>query len=71
MPVAVVTTMFPLAKQLGVSRIVPARRVTHPCGDPSLPAEVDRTVRRRIVMAALKALRTPVREPTIFPVDQE
>ncbi|MBI4525972.1 MAG: hypothetical protein HY695_19415 [Deltaproteobacteria bacterium] len=71
LPVALVTTMFPLAKQLGAARIVPARRITHPCGDPSLPEDADRAARKQIVTAALRALQTPVAEPTVFSADQE
>ena len=41
-------------------------QVQHPCGDPKLPAEADRDLSLRIVLAALSALQTPVTEPTLF-----
>jgi hypothetical protein len=41
-------------------------QVQHPCGDPKLPEEADRDLSRRIVLAALSALQTPVTEPTLF-----
>jgi glycine reductase complex component B subunit gamma len=65
-PVAIVSAMYPIAEQVGASRIVKAVAIPHPCGDPSLPAELDRELRREIVITALKALETKVETPTIF-----
>ena len=65
-PVAQITAMTVLAKQIGASRIVTGTKVPHPCGDPNLPKEADVSVRKRIVEYALKALLTNVDEPTIF-----
>jgi betaine reductase len=58
--------MYPIAEQIGASRIVKAVAIPHPCGDPSLPAELDRRVRQQIVMTALKALETKVENSTVF-----
>ena len=41
-------------------------QVQHPFGDPKLPEEADRDLRRRIVLTALAALKTPVSKPTLF-----
>jgi glycine/betaine/sarcosine/D-proline reductase family selenoprotein B len=65
-PVALISAMAQLAHQVGASRIVVGRKIPHPCGDPNLPAPYDLTVRKQIVMAALKALEIPVSAPTIF-----
>jgi hypothetical protein len=46
--------------------VVRGVQVQHPCGDPKLPEEADRDLSRRIVLAALSALQTPVTEPTLF-----
>jgi glycine reductase complex component B subunit gamma len=69
LPVAVVSAMYPIAEQVGASRIVKAVSIPHPCGDPSLPPELDRQLRRQIVAKALKALETPVEAPTVFTPD--
>ena len=65
-PVAMISALFPLAEQVGASRIVKGVRIPHPCGDPSLPPEVDSRLRRDIVETALNALQEEVVEPTIF-----
>jgi betaine reductase len=61
--------MYPIAEQVGASRIVKGVSIPHPCGDPSLPPELDRRLRRQIVAKALKALETPVDVPTVFTPD--
>ena len=48
------------------SRVVRGVKVQHPCGDPKLPEQADRELSLSIVMAALRALQTPVTEPTLF-----
>ena len=61
--------MSMLAKQIGTNRIVTGTKIPHPCGDPDLPEEADRNLRREIVKCALKALQTEVNSPTIFTPD--
>ena len=39
--VALVTAMFPVAMQVRANRIVKGVSIPHPCGDPSLPEELD------------------------------
>jgi len=65
-PVAVISAMYPVAEQVGASRIVKGLRIPHPCGDPSLPPELDAKVRQEIVRTALKALEAEVRTTTTF-----
>lgn len=62
--------MFPLAEQVGASRIVKGVKIPHPCGDPTLPPEVDAKLRRTIVETALAALATDVQETTVFDVTE-
>jgi len=69
MPVAQVSAMYPLAEQVGASRIVKGVQIPHPLGDPALAPETDRKLRRKIVEAALEALQTEVHEPTVFSPD--
>lgn len=66
LPVAIVTAMFPVAEQVRANRIVKGVSIPHPCGDPSLPQELDARLRREIVRTALKALESDVKGPTIF-----
>ena len=68
-PVAVVSAMYPIAEQVGASRIVKAVSIPHPCGDPSLPPDLDRQLRRQIVAKALSALEIPVETSTVFTPD--
>lgn len=65
-PVALISAMYPVAEQVGASRIVKAVSIPHPCGDPSLPAEIDAQLRQEIVETALKALQSEVKAPTVF-----
>ena len=67
-PVAMITAIPPVPQAMGVPRIVPGRAVTYLLGDPALPPAEERLVRRRIVETALRALATPVHEPTTFEV---
>ena len=65
-PVVHLTAMTAIAKNVGAHRIVSGVKLPHPCGDPNLPPETDRALRRQIVQAALGALQTDVSEPTVF-----
>ncbi len=63
---ALISAMYPVAEQVGASRIVKAVAIPHPCGDPSLPADLDAQLRREIVSTALKALEAKVDTTTVF-----
>ena len=65
-PVVVITAMTMLAKQIGANRVVTGTKIPHPCGDPTLPEETDRALRREIVKCGLSALQTEVSGPTVF-----
>jgi glycine reductase complex component B subunit gamma len=64
-PVAVITALPPLAMQAGANRVVQGVKIEHVCGDPTLPPEADRALRRRIVERALDALGRTVEGPTL------
>ena len=66
LPVAMISAMYPVAEQVGASRIVKAVAIPHPCGDPSLPPDLDRQLRREIVATALNALEQKVEKSTVF-----
>ena len=61
-----ITAMYPVAEQVGASRIVKGVSIPHPCGDPSLPAPLDAQLRREIVLTALTALEAKVESSTVF-----
>lgn len=65
-PAVLITAMIALAEQVKANRIVKGITIPHPCGDPHLPEEEDKAVRRQIVHTALKALQTEVAGPTLF-----
>jgi len=69
LPVVQISAMSLLAKQIGANRNVTGTKIPHPCGDPNLPAEADKALRREVVLTALKALQTDVDGPTIFVPD--
>ncbi len=66
MPVAYITAMAMMAKQLGTNRVIMGTKIPHPCGDPNLSPEADKALRREIVKCALSALQAEVSGPTIF-----
>jgi len=65
-PVAAITSISLLGKQTGASRVVAGVKVPNPCGDPDLPPESDRALRKELISCALEALQVEVKEPTVF-----
>jgi len=57
--------MTPVAQRVGASRIVTGR-IPHLASDPTRPPEAERAFRRALVRVAVRALSTPVTEPTVF-----
>ena len=66
LPVAIISAMYPVVEQVRANRIVKGVSIPHPCGDPSLPPELDAKLRREIVQTALRALEAEVNGPTLF-----
>lgn len=69
LPTALVTAIPAIAESLGVHRIVTGTAVSYPFGDPELPPEAERDLRREVVERALTAVRTAVDQPTVFDGD--
>lgn len=65
-PVVHVCTVVPISLTVGANRIVPAVAIPHPLGNPNLPADEEKKVRRNLVMKALSALTTEVHGQTVF-----
>lgn len=63
---ALVTALPALAKMTRGNRIVQGVGVPYPVGDPALPPEKDREMRKEIVTTALKALQIEVSGATVF-----
>ena len=66
LPVVHVCTVTPISMTVGANRIVPAIAIPHPLGNPALPADEEKELRRHIVEKALVALTTEVDDQTIF-----
>ena len=60
------SAIFNLSLQTGANRVIKGARIEHVVGDPSLGPEKDRAYAMQIVQTALRALKTPVNEPTLF-----
>ena len=67
-PVVHVCTVTPISLTVGANRIVPAIAIPHPLGNPALPAEEEKKIRRKIIQTALDALAAEVDKQTVFEV---
>jgi glycine reductase len=65
-PTALVTALTPTALMMGVRRVVPGVGITHPLGNPGLPINREKDLRRKIVAKALESIEARVEEPTVF-----
>lgn len=59
-------TIVPISKTVGANRIVPTVAIPYPLGNPTLTADEERALRRKLVVKALKALTTEVDGQTVF-----
>lgn len=55
-PAVQITNLVSVAENTGANRILPGRAIPHVFGDPSLPPEEERRLRRRLVEEALRLL---------------
>ncbi len=65
-PVAHICSIITISQTVGANRIVPAVAIPHPLGNPRLPQEEEKALRRNLVKKALAALQTPIEEQTVF-----
>ena len=56
-PVVQMTSASPIAKMVGSNRVVLGRGIVHVVGDPTLPPEEERALRRKLVREALDSLK--------------
>ena len=67
-PVVHMCTVTPISMTVGANRSVPTIAIPHPLGNPALPPEEEKALRRKLVSRALEALTTEVEDQTIFEV---
>lgn len=65
-PVVHMCTVVPISLTVGANRIIPTIAIPHPLGNPSLDPAEEKTLRRKLVEKALKALQTEVDGQTVF-----
>jgi len=65
-PAVHMCTVVPISLTVGANRIVPTIAIPHPLGNPSLDPAEEKTLRRKLVERALKALSTEVDGQTVF-----
>ena len=61
-----ICTIVPISQTVGANRIVPAVAIPYPLGDPSKTSEEEKAIRRAILEKSLEALKTPIKEQTVF-----
>ena len=61
-----ICTIVPISQTVGANRIVPAVAIPYPLGDPSKTLEEEKEIRRAILEKSLEALKTPIKEQTVF-----
>ena len=59
-------TITTICKAVGANRIVPTIAIPYPVGNPKLPPDAERELRKKLVKIALDALTTEITEITQF-----
>ncbi len=65
-PVVHICTVVPISLTVGANRIVPAIAIPHPLGNPALPLEEEKKIRKGLINKAFKALQTEIEDQTVF-----
>jgi glycine reductase len=60
--------LIPVAKTVGVNRLVPTISIPYPLGDPATSKEEQFKLRYHRVGVALDAITTDIKEPQLFKV---
>ena len=66
LPVVHMCTVVPISLTVGANRIIPTIAIPHPLGNPALTPAAEKSLRRKLVEKALKALETEVTGQTVF-----
>ena len=65
-PIVHMCTVVPISLTVGANRIVSTIAIPHPLGNPALEPEEEYSLRKKLVLKALKALETEVDTQTVF-----
>jgi len=65
-PIVLLANLIPVAKSVGVNKMVPTISIPYPLGDPATPKEEQYKLRYHRVGVALDALTAEISEPTLF-----
>ena len=66
LPTVNVCAITSIAQVVGANRIVRAFAIPHPFGDPGVSPDEEFTLRKSLVLRALRAIGTPIEEQTLF-----
>ena len=58
-----ICTLTSIAETVGANRIYPAKGIPHPLGDPKIPADEEKQLRKRMVAEAIRLLSDPCTMP--------
>ena len=70
LPTVLATCLYTVATRVGANRIVRGGRFHHPFGAPEKPQAEEYIWRRKFVEQTIRALCTPVQQPTVFDVEE-
>lgn len=62
--------LYEVASSVGSNRVIKAEATTHPMGDPTLPPEKEKALRRRYIEYALEILQKDLKEKEVFFLDR-
>jgi glycine reductase complex component B subunit gamma len=65
-PTVHMASIVPISQTVGANRIVPTIAIPYPLGDPSLPINEEKHLRRGLLKKALTALGTEIEKTTVF-----
>ena len=65
-PVVHMCTVVSISLTVGANRIVPTIAIPHPLGNPALPHEEEKKIRRGLIQKAHKAAQTEIEDQTVF-----
>ena len=66
LPAVQICTIIPIALTVGANRIVPGIAIPHVTGNPQIRLEEELTLRKDILIQALKALTSKIMNQTVF-----
>ncbi len=65
-PTVHMCSIVPISLTVGANRIVPTIAIPYPLGNPELPLNKEKELRKNLLKKALTALQTKIEKQTIF-----